>query len=171
MKALQLFFFLLIGLGLGIVGCINPPDLPDTPNIVSVSFSSDITAGVFTPETINDSLFIYIEFEDGDADIGEKEDEPIPFITIEDSRNQDVETFTLNNIEVSGALGGVQGIIQISFKECCCCGPNGEGIVCIQNDILPETDQVQYNIQLTDRAGNKSNIVQSPILTLDCYPE
>jgi len=170
MKALKLFFGLVAMLAVFIAGCVNPPDLPDTPRIVNVNFNKEIALGVFTPETINDSLFLFIEFEDGDADMGEKEGEPDPIITLEDIRTNEITTFSLTGIEVNGALGSIQGTFQVKIKPCCCCGPNGTGIVCFEDDTLPETDEVQYNIHLTDRAGNVSETVLSPVLTLDCYP-
>jgi len=167
MKALKLFLGLVFLLALCIAGCVKPPELPNTPRIVSVDLNTVNFPGVFTPETINDSLFILIEFEDGDADLGEREDEPVPYITIEDSRTGEIQTFGMNGIEVNGALGSIQGTIQVKHKTCC---SNANGIVCFPEDNLPPSEEVQFIVQLVDRAGNVSNSVTSPVLTLDCFP-
>jgi len=151
------------------VACIDAPDLPNEPKIVNIGFNVNETIGVFTPETINDSLFIFIEFEDGDGDLGAKEGEPLPFVKIIDNRNGSEDVFEFNNLVVQAGAGSIQGQIAVKYKECCCCGANN-GVICLQDDSLPPTDIVTYDIQLVDRAGNESNVFTSPELTLICFP-
>ncbi len=169
MKPFNLFLFLIGSLCIILFGCVSAPDLPTTPNILSVSFNTSIAPGVFTPETF-DSLIVFVEFEDGDSDLGSVEGEPIPFVSLEDIRTGEIDTFNLTGIEITGAQGSVQGTFRVTTNPCCCCGTNG-GIICFEDEDLPLTDEVQFIVRLVDRAGNVSNAAMSPVLTLDCFPE
>jgi hypothetical protein len=64
-KGLAFFFLIVIGIG----SCFDPPEYPTTP-IIEFSKIEYVDAAW-------DSLFLYIDFKDGDGDLGLKTDDPV----------------------------------------------------------------------------------------------
>ncbi|GHB59468.1 hypothetical protein [Persicitalea jodogahamensis] len=62
-------FFLVIGIGLTLSGCVDTPNFDNTP---SIRFNSVDTLTIFDSfsQTYADSIVITVDFEDGDGDLG-----------------------------------------------------------------------------------------------------
>lgn len=149
------------------ISCVKPPDLPDTPTVKSIEFNYTSIPGVAGgPEM--DPLEVSIEFEDGDGDLNAIEGEPTPHITLKDIRTGNETEYELTD-EVNNGSSAVSGrfIIQIEVVNVCCCCIN-EGIVCLPHPDLPDTDELEFEVWITDRAGNVSEPFISPPLTLEC---
>lgn len=116
----------------------------------------------FMTQNGTDSLFLTFLFEDGDGDIGSDTSKNI---VVKDSRNGSilasykVPDYLLNN------SSSRKGSITLVVYSPCCHYPNGTS--CQPSTTYP-TDKMQYEIQLQDRAGNWSNIIQSDFVTLEC---
>lgn len=109
-----------------------------------------------------DSLFLTFNFVDGDGDIGSDTSKNI---VVTDARNglilasYKVPDYLLNN------NNSRKGSITLVVYSSCCIYPNGTS--CQPSNDYP-TDEMQYEIQMRDRAGNWSNIIQSDRITLEC---
>ncbi|MGH1339317.1 MAG: hypothetical protein ACRBFS_24575 [Aureispira sp.] len=109
-----------------------------------------------------DSLFLTFEFQDGDGDIGSDTSKNI---IVTDARNglilasYKVPDYLLNN------NNSRKGSITLVVYAPCCIYPNGTSC---QPSMDYPMDKMRYEIQLCDRAGNCSNIIQSDPVTLEC---
>ncbi|MDX1477555.1 MAG: hypothetical protein R3301_07585 [Saprospiraceae bacterium] len=158
------------GFGLGCLvvlchpGCINAPDFADVPKIEFVSMSKDtLRQGVFQ----QDSLVVTFHFEDGDGDIGREEDAPGNNVFFIDKRTGQLDnSFGIPFIPPQGSSNGVEGDVHILLYSTCCLFPNGQD-PCTPSGQFP-TDQLEYEIYIIDRAGNESNRITTPVITLLC---
>ncbi|MEE9438754.1 MAG: hypothetical protein V3V14_07110 [Saprospiraceae bacterium] len=147
---------------LGLVECINAPDYSDTPSISFIGFSKNTLVQGFN----SDTLILSIGFKDGDGDIGfgNQSGENI-FLT--DNRTGDVfDRFRIPSIPEEGANNGVAGEINMVLLTTCCIFPDN-----IPNCEKPEqypTNDLSFTIYIVDRAGNKSNSIVTPDITLFC---
>jgi hypothetical protein len=144
--------------------CIRPPDYPVEPQLgenVSVSNTSliqDNRGGI-----PRDSAFIFIDFTDGDGDLGFAKDDNSIFVidTRDGSRTNFAQSLPL--VPEAGAANGISGQMQIRIFGSCCSGIEA----CLPSTTKP-TDTVVYEIYVKDRAGHKSNVVKTPPLTILC---
>jgi hypothetical protein len=146
--------------------CIKAPEFPDTPEIQFVGFNTTtITQGSATAD--EEILELTFSFTDGDADIGSEEDANV-FLT--DSRDGSVLPFKVNPIPEQGTGNGISGEITVRIVNkpfnICCTFDNGQS-PCTASTSQP-TDKMFYSIQLLDRAGHESNIVDTEELTILC---
>ncbi len=134
----------------GFYACVKPPEYPVEPRIEFVEVNK-VSFVEFDP----DSLRVTIYFEDGDGDIGGEDVDSLNLFW-EDSR---VPGFRIgakipyielqgNHKAISGNIFAVRGISQ-------CINP-------------VEVDTFYYTIQIRDRAGNWSNEIRTPNLSLIC---
>ncbi len=132
-----------------VASCVKPPEYPVEPFIEFVNMSGNEFDALD-----EDSLSITFYFEDGDGDLG-SEDSINMFW--EDSRalgspNQ----FKIPFIELQGNSKAISGNVTAYI-------PIG---VCYDFSSVIET--YHYNIYIKDRAGNVSNILNTPDITLNC---
>ncbi len=155
-------FSALIGLFLAVIfyGCANNPGFSDTPEIVFAGFSADT---LVQGDLNTDSLFIVLEFRDGDGDIGGGTEN----IIIMDNRTGDVyDFFKIPEIGDNGSQNGIEGTITIKLFTTCCIFP--ESIPpCFAPPDYP-TNEISFDIVMIDNAGNESNIETTPSVTLLC---
>lgn len=141
--------------------CLDSPDFPDEPFIEFLSISKDTLAqGIFQ----DDSLVVRFRFEDGDGDLGRKDQDPENNIFFIDERTGTLDnTFAIPEIPQEGAANGVEGEVRIVLYSTCCIYPDGSD-PCVPNEQFP-LDTVMYRIYIKDQAGHKSNeILTSPII-------
>ena len=136
--SLLIFFF----------SCINPPEYSPIPEI---SFDSISTTFLRAQQ---DSITIFIEFTDGDGDLGS---EIIPNLFFTDSRTGTEEGFKIPNITPEGNVKAITGIIAYTFPALYCSPPPDRTL-----------DTLSYGIYVVDRAGNKSNMITTPDIYLQC---
>lgn len=96
---------------------------------------------------------ITIAFEDGNGDIGEP-DPDVPVVFVKDSRLQQPDGY---HVQPVAPLGGeqviVNGQLQIPLKNLFVLGNT-------------QQEQVRFEVYITDRAGNQSNIIETPAVTV-----
>jgi len=163
MKIGNALFMVILLIGI-ILSCTKPPDYPDEPVIAFGRLTKTIieqgNAG-----TRPDTLELIIDFTDGDGDIGS--DSINVFLT--DSRNGAREIFRINPIPKQGTGNGISGEIMIKMPNrvyFCCTFPNTTN-TCFPSKEYPE-DMVSYKVQIKDRAGNLSNEIETPPITILC---
>ncbi len=143
------------------ISCVKPPDYPIIPEIEFVGFSKN---QMIQDQFNTDSVLVLLTFTDGDGDLGDEEDLNI-FVT--DKRDDFLAArYRIPFIPVAGANNGLSGEITLTLFTTCCTFPNGQA-PCTTSEEYP-TDQVVYEIYLVDRAGNKSNVVETSPITLLC---
>ena len=146
------------------VSCVDPPDFSDVPKIEFTGMSKDtILQGVFQ----QDSLFIEFSFEDGDGDLGREDNAEENNVFLIDLRTGNLDnSYGIPFIPAQGSSNGIEGTVQLLLYSTCCLYDNGQD-PCTPSSITPY-DSLQYEIYIVDRAGNESNRIQTPWITLVC---
>jgi hypothetical protein len=141
--------------------CTKPPDYPIEPIIKFLSMSKT----KLKQSSINaDSLRVTFSFTDGDGDIGSNDSLSLFVI---DKRDGFVSSkYKIPFVTESGATNGISGEVEFVIFTTCCYFPDGQA-PCTPSLTFP-TDTVIYDIYLKDRAGHKSNIIQTLPIVLDC---
>ncbi|MEM1216769.1 MAG: hypothetical protein AAGJ82_13830 [Bacteroidota bacterium] len=162
------FIFLLTILAMGITSCINPPDFPIEPVLTYEGTNKD---ALFqnAPGFPNDTLEIYLKFTDGDGDIDTEEDQAN--IDIKDSKGlwEGVPVlYSIPAIPEEGTGNGIRGDLTLRITNGGLCCVNSSGILCQTNFPAGAADTISFTIQVTDNAGNKSNIIRTDVIELMC---
>lgn len=143
--------------------CQEENEVPNTPELTYLS--EEVKPS--TEAGIPDSLAIIFDFVDGDGDIGTaSEDNP------DCLGDPDIEVYTLvaeNNIFVR--LPNAE--FNSCFESITPPGQNKllEGEMTVFVPLIPQGaetgDSIKTTIQLRDRAGNVSNIIETPLFLVD----
>jgi hypothetical protein len=160
MKIKYLLFALII---LTFYTCVKPPDYSIEPKIEFIGLSKNtMRQGEFGRE---DSLYLFFSFTDGDGDLGGvgKDKDSLNISIIDKRTNQLSERFRIPQIPEQGAGNGISGEIRVLLYTTCCnvlpsCSPSTKKPI----------DTLSYDIFIKDRAGNKSNVVQTSPILLQC---
>jgi hypothetical protein len=153
---------LLIFVILLVQSCAKKPSFSDTPTVEFVSFSKTT---LFQGSTFEDTTFLTLKFTDGDGDFGS--DDSTRNIKIFDNRTGDLFTdFKTPDIPQDGANNGVQGTIRLMMFSTCCVYDDGT-LPCDRTEEFPQ-QEINFDIYVTDKAGNKSNTITTPSWTLIC---
>lgn len=144
-------YYLLLGLScLGILsGCKDnstPAPVNTTPLIKMLGVSSTSIL------QFKDSLTITIEFNDGDGDIGETDPDKND-IMVKDSRLSKPDFYFVKPLAPPGSGIRLTGTIPIQLKNTFLLGTGN-------------SETVTFEVRLRDRAGNWSNIVSTPTITI-----
>ena len=99
-----------------------------------------------------DDIIIVISYSDVDGDLGEN-DPDIYNLFVEDSRNGIQYQFRIPHLAPDNNSIAIEGNFNISI--------NGSGITDESS-----SQQVNYSIYVTDRAGNKSNTITTTTITI-----
>jgi hypothetical protein len=138
-------------------GCIEPPNYPIEPVIAFVEMNRTQVIAQTIPENANrvlDTLLITFSFTDGDGDLGGGDTSNVFLI---DSRLGNAgENYFISAIPQAGVTNGISGEITVMIPE----------IFCFPNSA--PRDVMTYSIQIVDKAGHHSNIVQTPEIELIC---
>lgn len=155
---------LLLSIAIFGAGCVDAPNFSHIPRIEFTGFTKDtLQQGAFE----QDSLSVFIRFEDGDGDIGNDAQSGTNNIFLVDERtgSQD-NSFRIPTIPAEGSANGIEGTIRLVLFSTCCIFDSGNDPC--GTDINQPTDEVQYRIYMEDRAGNKSNEILTDPITLIC---
>lgn len=151
------------------VSCVKPPDYPDEPVITSVSVNKNVIPQASTNAPV-DTLVITIGFTDGDGDLSDDETEPN--IVLIDSRDSTLIPNRIPSINEQGTENGIRGEIRILIpnktggsKGICCIFPDRR--ICSVDQRYP-INTYHYSIRIKDRAGNWSNEMDTPDITILC---
>lgn len=161
----QFFLFYCIALFV-LAGCVNAPKYSDVPEIEFIGF----TNLVMDQAPLNsDTTVLSIKFTDGDGDIGFGPDDTGENIFIIDNRTNEVfDRFRAPAIPPEGANNGVSGEINMVILNTCCVFPPQDSIPNCQSPLQYPTNDLTFTIYLEDRAGNRSNEIVTPAITLNC---
>ncbi|HMO38326.1 MAG TPA: hypothetical protein PKC76_03420 [Saprospiraceae bacterium] len=146
--------------------CTEPPNYPDEPYIEFVGMNKNAIAQG-SASSPRDTLAITFFFTDGNGDIGS---DTTNFF-LRDSRDNSLIPNRLFPIPEQGSGNGVSGEITIRIPNkvagpnICCIFPDRR--VCQTDPRFPQ-DTFSYSIQIKDRAGNLSNIIRTPPITILC---
>ena len=159
MQKIAVFFFGLFVLALS-YSCADEPNFPPEPVIDFVSIGNTVLnqAG---PN--GDTTIVTISFQDGDGDLG---GDPLAIFLL-DTRTDFLDSiFRLPEIPLDGVSNSITGEIIFFLPETCCIYENGQ-IPCSSSTEFPEQELV-YEMFIKDRAGNQSNTIELPPITLLC---
>lgn len=149
-----------------ISSCINAPEYSDIPNIEFVSFTN---LEMDQAPLNSDTTLLTLEFTDGDGDIGFSIDDPGENIFIIDNRTGEFyDRFRIPAIPPQGANNGVSGIINMILLNTCCVFPVQDSIPSCESPMQYPSNDLTFTIYMEDRAGNKSNEIQTPPIKLNC---
>jgi len=126
--------------------CEKEQVISDTPIIEFKSISPA------TVQEYSDDIIITISYSDGDGDLGENNPD-IHNLFVEDNRNGIVYQFRIPHLAPDNNSIAIEGDFNITI--------NGSGITDESS-----SQQVNYAIYVTDRAGNKSNTITSSNITI-----
>jgi hypothetical protein len=144
--------------------CATSPDYPDEPEIGFQSFSkTQLRQGSIN----NDSTFLTITFKDGDGDLGLDDSVLETNLFLTDNRTGELfNQYKTPFIPEEGIGNGIEGEMRILLFTTCCTFPDNIP-PCAAPDLYP-TNEITFDIYIVDRAGNKSNTLTTPPLTLLC---
>ena len=142
--------------------CIRPPNYPVEPQIEFVGMTKTTMKQGFGSE---DSVYFTLSFTDGDGDLGGVSGKDSLNVFITDKRNNKPveQTFRIPFVPEAGAKNGISGEIRFLMYTTCCLSLEP----CIATPVRP-TDTLVYELYIKDRAGHKSNVVQTKPIILQC---
>ena len=152
--------------------CVKPPDYPIEPVIAfqSVSPNTTLQQPFFkASDTVYTDLTF--TFTDGDGDLGFEDSETSLIIT--DTRLPNIPlNYLIPLVPAEGSGNGISGTVVVRVPVSCCIPDPVDGIplpACDTSSITMQLrDTVVYSIQIKDRAGHLSNVVESSPVTLIC---
>lgn len=148
-----------------LLACSEPPVYPDEPIIEFVSLSKSSMQQSFASI---DSILVTLSFTDGDGDIGSEPGDSSSIVLYIDKRQNNIQPPRV--IPTVGDIGvgkGISGKIFIHLPTSCCIEIAGNTtFTCERRPGI--TDEVNYEMWIVDRAGNESNRVELPPITLRC---
>ncbi len=110
----------------------------------------------------NDSIIVTLSFVDQDGDLGGQNE---PNIFVIDNRNNDIyDTYSLPRFPVRNKP--TIGEIDLRLFNTCCIFPDGI-FPCSSPSNFP-INEMTLDIYIVDNAGNRSNKVTTPTITLRC---
>lgn len=145
MKRLALSLFITAAI---LVSCKKDDETEtDSPVIEFVSI---------TPATVkqySDSMVISIQYSDRNGDLGENETE-VPNAFVTDNRTGLVYEFRIRQLAPSDVSIAIKGVLEIVVPQVALSSPSSS------------SESATFNVQIQDRAGNKSNIVTTTAVTV-----
>ena len=121
----------------------------------AISTVPTISFEQFTKTTIKqfeDSVYLYINYTDGDGDLGEY-DPDINSLEIKDSRLPKADNYFIAPLAPPNANVSIKGTLKIELKSLFLLGTGNIEIEA-------------FDIRLRDRAGNWSNSLRTPEMTI-----
>ena len=157
-----LFLFFLAAIS----SCVTVPNYPDEPTLAFEGFSKNaMRQGVFG----EDSIIMTLSFTDGDGDFGTADTGIEKNIFMTDKRTGEIfREFKAPFVPIEGAANGISGTIDVKLYTTCCIFPKNTGIPPCESPQAFPSNELILDIYIKDRAGNISNTVTSPPITLQC---
>ncbi len=141
--------------------CLQEPTFDIVPRIEFRSITKNTMAQA--SPGFQDSTLTTIYFEDGDGDLG---GDSLSIFIIDTRTNQVDIQFRFVEIPIEGVSSAISGTIAFPIFASCCIYDTGQ-IPCTPSNPLIE-QEVIYDIFIKDRAGNESNRIQVPAISLVC---
>lgn len=135
--------------------CIKPPEFAKEPFITGVSISN---GNFFEEDDFGTPIILQIGYQDGDGDISIADGDTFTNIFITDPLLDITSEFSVSEyIPPLGAEDDISGTIQITMFGTWRCAEDSTYV-----------QPTQFEVQIMDRARNRSNIALSPIFDLNC---
>ncbi|MBX7227374.1 MAG: hypothetical protein K1X55_15170 [Chitinophagales bacterium] len=128
--------------------CFDAPVFDDVPSITFNKWQSPRNPVVIT-DFDADSLSLFIDFKDGDGDLGDTTT-GASNIFIKDLKTNIIDTYQMDPIPANGSVPDISGTIEVKL------GPNLIGR-CLLPGVSTPLDTTKYEVYIVDRAGNESN--------------
>jgi hypothetical protein len=162
MQNVSYLVFILFTL-LSVFSCVIAPDYPIEPVLTYSGISKNtIVQGVSN----TDSLYISVEFTDGDGDLGNEDENKFNVFLIDKRTGNLQDKFITPYVPPAGASNGISGEMQILVYTTCCFFP--DNIPPCESPPQYPTDTIEYELYLVDRAGNESNHVDTESIVIFC---
>jgi len=126
--------------------CERPPELSSTPRIEYLSVEFKVV------ENGQDSLIVTVSFEDGDGDLG-NEDPDVNSLFILDSRLEQHDVYYIPPLSPQGSEPAITGILLVNIEPIFILGSG-------------DKESAIFSLYIVDRAGNESNIIETPKITI-----
>ncbi len=139
--------------------CVSPPEYPLEPVLTFESITSTSLV-----EGNQDTIFLRFAFTDGDGDLGHGDPQaPEPDTTrnvfLSDSRVPAFPIFYhIDEVAQSDNVQAISGFVDLRF--------NPGFFACLS--LGEPLDTLSLSLYVIDRAGNRSNSIRTPVLTLVC---
>jgi len=149
---------LLISIITLITSCYKTPEYPATPTIEFSNYSN-----VSEPynTSSNPAGSMLLNFTDGDGDLGKLDGiDSSSRIILANNFYAAFDTFIIPIIPKKGTTNAISGTLEVKFDFI-----NG---ICLTPGVTQPTDTLIFNVYIEDRAGNKSNIITTPPLVIQC---
>ncbi len=150
------------------MACTEAPNYPDEP-VITFEGVNKGRVFQFTNGPV-DSLILNFSFTDGDGDLSLIDSDSVD-IFLTDSRLPTVaQNFRFPLIDEEGTGSGISGVATVTIintGNICCIF---EGELCAADEDYP-VDTFSYDIQIVDRAGNFSNVINTGIIEIACLGE
>lgn len=141
-SGLIILYFLTI-----IVSCKKEPtEISDVPEITFVSVTPNAV------KEFQDSLIFTISYKDGDGDLGEKSPD-VKNLFLTDSRIGITYSYRIQQLAPDGANIAIQGNLNTVLKNIAITDSSNQ-------------QQATFSIYVIDRAGNKSNTINSSVVMI-----
>ncbi len=159
---MKIKYVLYLALIVAFATCIRPPDYPIEPQIKFVGMTKSTMRQGFGSE---DSVYFTLSFTDGDGDLGGVSGKDSLNVFITDKRNNKPveQTYRIPFVPEAGAKNGISGEMRFLMYTTCCLSLEP----CIATPVRPR-DTLVYEMYIKDRAGHKSNVVQTNPIILQC---
>ncbi len=142
--------------------CVTDRDVSEVPHISLTGLSKNAMKQSALNE---DSLWLFLKFEDGDGDISYPATDTTRDVTIIDRRTGFLhDRYKLPDFQISGEKQ-IDGELKILIFTTCCLI---EGIPPCFSDTRFPTDTVDFDVFIRDRAGHVSNTVTIPDILIKC---
>lgn len=152
--------------------CVSPPEYRIEPEIKFLSLSRNIVNQL-------DSVSVEFGFADGDGDLGVEDPDSVGCnpcyidsclhtdwnLYLTDTRKGCMDPKMLPYIPPKGSSDAISGKVNFVINSICCLYPDNTG--CIPNINIP-LDTVIYLVQIKDRAGHLSNVLELPPIIIRC---
>ena len=165
MKVLPYYFIAFLGI-CWLTTCTDEPNFPVEPKLDLVRIGKTVLKQGRSIEEGGDTTMVTVYFEDGDGDIGG--DSSITIYRIDTRSGFTEPIYRVVEIPLEGVSSSISGEIDFALPPTCCnyIGDNTP-IPCEVYPPVPE-QEVIFEIYIKDRAGNQSNTIALPPLTLLC---
>lgn len=149
-----------------IESCVNSPDFGPVPTLEYVSMTN---LSMNQSPLNSDTTIVSLSFTDGDGDIGFSMETSGENIFVVDNRTGEFyDRFRIPAIPEQGANNGVSGTINMVLLNTCCVFPPQDSIPACESPSQYPDNQLTFTVYMKDRAGNLSNEVVTPPITLRC---
>lgn len=146
---IRMFIIVLCAGAISLISCKKDENLlplPVTPSIRLIKLSAD------TIREFKEPLQLLMAYEDGDGDLGNKNTD-VNSLFIKDNRLEKADEYYVAPLAPEGEQISIKGTLNITLN----------GAFVLGNS---SSEKTYFEIWMTDRAGNKSNIIRTQEVTI-----